>query len=127
MTEELQCWKCGAAVVDEPLPLAREAECRHCRAQLHVCRMCEFYDESVAGRCREPVADEVHEKERANFCDYFVAAPGAFVVRDDSPGITARRELDQLFSGDSGGTDNSPDDADEARRELDRLFGADES
>ncbi|MGW8369732.1 MAG: hypothetical protein ACWGPN_13785 [Gammaproteobacteria bacterium] len=121
--QELQCWKCGEPVRDEPMPLARLAECRQCRAELHVCRMCEFYDTAVAKHCREPVAEEVHEKERANFCDYFAVTTGAYIARDEAPAERARRELGELFGGVSEAP--SPDDADEARRQLERPFGDD--
>lgn len=113
----LVCWKCGAAVADQPLPLARLAECTRCRAQLHVCRMCEFHDRSYSHACRETVADEVPDKERANFCGYFKARPGAFQGGDDAAASRARAELEALFGGGASGS--SPDSA----SELERLFG----
>ena len=76
MSEVLSCWKCGHALDDVPLPLRRRDECPACGTDLHVCRMCEFYDPSVAKSCREPIAEEVTDKERANFCDYFRGRPG---------------------------------------------------
>lgn len=95
--DDLNCWRCGAAVVDEPLPLSRTAECRQCRAELHVCRMCEFYDTSKAKSCREPVAEPVTDKTRANFCGWFRARPG-LAATGDSAAEDARRRLDDLFS-----------------------------
>jgi hypothetical protein len=52
----LDCWKCGAPLVDLPLPVGRSEYCRACRAEIHVCRMCRFYDLSKAKQCAEPVA-----------------------------------------------------------------------
>lgn len=94
----LVCWKCGASIGDEPLPLSRLAECRACRAQLHVCRLCAFYDTRVAKACRETVADEVKDKERANFCGYFQPRPNAYVPGESKAKHT-RAELDALFGG----------------------------
>ena len=74
--EYLVCWKCGASLAALTLPLSRTDSCRNCRAEFHVCRMCRFYDTRKAKSCAEPVADEVGDKERANFCGYFEAAPG---------------------------------------------------
>ena len=74
----LDCWKCGASLAALTLPLSRTDSCRACRAEVHVCRMCRFYDTSKAKSCAEPVADEVRDKERANFCGYFEAAAGRF-------------------------------------------------
>ena len=96
MTVALDCWKCGASLADLSLPLSRTDECRACRAQLHVCRMCRFYDTHKAKSCAEPIADEVQDKERANFCGYFIAAGGRFTPRDDA-GDRARTALESLF------------------------------
>jgi len=74
----LACWRCGASLADYSLPLLRTDECRACRAELHVCRLCRFYDRSKAKSCAEPVADEVQNKDRANFCGYFEPAAGRY-------------------------------------------------
>ena len=90
------CWKCGAALPDLSLPLSRTDECRACRAELHVCRLCRFYDTGKAKSCSEPIADEVQDKTRANFCGYFQAAPGRFRARDGA-GDQAKAALESLF------------------------------
>jgi hypothetical protein len=46
---------------DYTLPIRRLEECRACGAELHVCRMCEFYDTGVAKHCRETIAEEVKD------------------------------------------------------------------
>lgn len=121
--DDLVCWKCGASLAGEPQPLARLAVCPGCRADLHVCLMCEFYDTGVAKHCRETVADEVQNKERANFCGYFQAQAGAYRARDDAAASAARGQLDALFGADADqGSPASPSDA--ARDALERLFGA---
>ena len=93
----LVCWKCGASLADLTLPLGRLEECRTCRAELHVCKMCEWYSLSVAKQCRETVAEEVKDKERANFCDYFKPRAGAHSKTDVSAADRARSALDNLF------------------------------
>ena len=90
------CWKCGASLADLGLPFGRREECRACRAELHVCRMCRFYDTRKAKSCAEPVADEVQDKARANFCGYFVAAGGRFAARSGAED-GARDALEALF------------------------------
>jgi len=74
----LVCWKCGASLEALSLPLSRTDSCRACRAEIHVCRMCRFYDTGKAKSCAEPVADEVRDKERANFCGYLEPAEGRY-------------------------------------------------
>ncbi|HKX59812.1 MAG TPA: hypothetical protein VJN00_10610 [Steroidobacteraceae bacterium] len=80
-----------------PLPVGRAEYCRGCRAEIHVCRMCRFYDLSKARQCAEPVAEPVQNKERANFCGYFEPVAGRF--KPTSPTAdSARAALDALFA-----------------------------
>lgn len=97
MDHGLKCWKCGVSLAEYTLPLRRLEECRACGVELHVCRMCEFYDTSKAKHCREPVAEEVKDKTRANFCDYFRPAPDAFRPDETSAAEQARAQLEALF------------------------------
>ena len=97
MPNDLVCWKCGAALSQLSLPLMRRDECPHCRAELHVCRMCVEYDTSVAKHCREPTAEEVSNKAAANFCDFFRPRSNAYVAADTSAAEKARLELERMF------------------------------
>ncbi|MFO7277002.1 MAG: hypothetical protein DIU56_008215 [Pseudomonadota bacterium] len=93
----LVCWKCGASLAALSLPLRRLDECPSCRAELHVCRMCVDYDPRVAKQCREPTAEEVRDKTRANFCDFFKPRPNAYVPPNTEEVERARAELEKLF------------------------------
>ena len=97
MDHGLRCWKCGNSLADYSLPLRRIEECRACRAELHVCRMCEFYDTAKAKHCRETIADEVKDKQRANFCDYYRPAANAYQPATVTAAERARLELEALF------------------------------
>jgi hypothetical protein len=97
MDHGLYCWKCGASLADYTLPLRRLEECRECHAELHVCRMCEFYDTSKAKHCREPIAEEVKDKISANFCDYFKPSAAAYRPEQLSAAGQARDQLEALF------------------------------
>lgn len=115
---ELVCWKCGTALKEQPLPLGRRAECLACRAELHVCRMCRHFTPGKAKQCMEPMAEEVKDKTRANFCDWFqpgCSGPPAAAGNPD------RAALATLFG-------ESPDAPAKAiggsRNPLDDLFGA---
>lgn len=121
----LVCWKCGASLADLSLPLRRLDECRHCHAELHVCKLCEWYSLSVAKHCRETVAEEVKDKERANFCDYFKPREDAYSIKGMDAASKAQSELAALFGGGSKNTDApaEPSAADKARAELEALFG----
>jgi hypothetical protein len=121
----LVCWKCGASLADLSLPLRRLEECRECHAELHVCKMCEWYSLSVAKHCRETVAEEVKDKERANFCDYFKPRPDAYTTGDIDAATKAQAELDALFGGGKKAAESvaDPSPAEKARAELEAMFG----
>ncbi|GFE81009.1 hypothetical protein GCM10011487_30090 [Steroidobacter agaridevorans] len=118
----LVCWKCGASLADLTLPLRRLEECRQCHAELHVCKLCEWYSLSVAKHCRETVAEEVKDKERANFCDYFKPREDAYSTKSTDAASKAQAELDALF-GKKPDAPAEPSAADKARAELEALFG----
>ena len=120
MTDALSCWRCGVSLAQLSLPLPRLDECPDCGNYLHVCRMCSYFDPNVAKSCREDDAEEVKEKERANFCDYFKPFPGAY----DSAITTVERkawgELDTLFGGAAGDSDAAEPDG--ALKDAESLF-----
>jgi len=118
MPDSALCWKCGASLAQLSLPLLRLDVCQQCGAELHVCKLCSLYDVAVAKHCRETIAEEVRDKQRANFCDYFVINPNAY---QPPPSTTASRTaLDDLFGGKTGS--NSTASADQVRSALDSLF-----
>ncbi len=81
------------------LPLSRRDQCPACSADLHVCKMCRHYDAHVPRQCREDGAEDVKEKERPNFCDWFVPSDSAFDPGRKSKEDEARSALDALFGG----------------------------
>jgi hypothetical protein len=122
MSSSLVCWKCGHSLAELSLPLQRLDECRKCHAELHVCKMCEFYSVAVAKHCREPIAEEVKDKERVNYCDYFKVRPDAYSSAGLDAAAKAQADLAALFGG--GKTETPPASAaDRARAELEALFG----
>lgn len=118
---DLVCWKCGASLAAIALPLRRLEVCKACDAELHVCRLCEFYDTGVAKSCREPVAEEVKDKVQANFCDYLRPRPGAFQPVGDAA-QKSRSQLEALF-GQPPAPAGVADPQGAARAGLEELFG----
>src|SRR6267142_3689912 len=124
MPHGLICWKCGASLEALTLPLRRLDECKACGAELHVCKLCVDYDTSKAKHCREPIAEEVRDKEHANFCDYFKPRPNAYRPPNAEEIAKARVGLDALFGGSKPPSSASAPGsaADKTRAELDTLF-----
>ena len=135
MAQSFGCWKCGALARDEPMPLGRETRCRACGKDLHVCRQCTFYDTTKGKSCAEPVADEVLDKERANFCGYYSLNLNAHA--GNAQAEAAREQLAAMFDlGDDPPSANAApdaatllrkrdDEADAAQQALGELFGLD--
>ncbi|HEX7044997.1 MAG TPA: hypothetical protein VF203_10310 [Burkholderiales bacterium] len=115
----LVCWKCGGPLAALPLPLSRLAECPACKAELHVCRLCQFFDPRTTRQCSEIRAEEVIDKERANYCDWFKPRPGAYDARAREKAASAKARLDALFDGGAA-SEEAPD---AARAAVERLFG----
>jgi len=123
MADSYVCWKCGADIGHLPLPLGRMSKCDACKADLHVCVLCKFYDRTRSNQCREPIADAVIEKKRANFCGYFEMKQDAFQQTNTTSVSATEQDLASLF-----GTDielSKSHDAKSAKSALDDLFGND--
>jgi len=80
-----KCFSCGFELVLTHAP-GRRDECPKCGADIHGCLNCKNYDKNAYNECREPQADVVKERERANFCDYFAFAGGG-------PQVDKQKEL----------------------------------
>lgn len=113
MDKNLLCYRCGESLFKLSLPLSRQDECPSCAISLHVCRMCRHFDPTVTRQCKEDGADDVQEKARPNFCDWFEPNYDAYDDQEKKLEDRARSELDVLFGGSSGGVDvpEGPSDA----------------
>ena len=52
--------------------VGRKDECPSCGRDLRCCKQCKFYDTNAYNECREVSAERIVDKERANFCDFFM-------------------------------------------------------
>ena len=92
----MRCFAC-----DSEIPLGSgdrigfRDSCDRCGADLHVCRNCLHHDPSAYNECREPNAERVGDRERANRCDYFAA--GEQRGGDGGDRDQARQSLEALF------------------------------
>jgi hypothetical protein len=75
--------------------LGRRDECPSCGSDLHCCLNCSLYDPKASRACREPVAEAVKEKQKANYCEYFIFREAGSGPGDGAD--TARKLLDDLF------------------------------
>lgn len=125
------CWQCGASLAALSLPFSRFDTCKACGVELHVCKLCVFHAPAVAKQCREPIAEEVKDKQRSNVCDYFSPRNDAYQPVPISK--HSRAQLEALFGGASSTPElrdavsehvqKKADTAAAARSALDDLFG----
>ena len=102
MSHNIACFRCGESLAVLSLPLSRRDQCPACSADLHVCRMCVHFDETAPGKCREDDAEDVTEKERPNFCEWFKPSESAFDPERKSQADAAEDALAALFGDDDG-------------------------
>jgi len=97
MAHNVCCFRCGASLASLSLPLSRQDECPGCGVYLHVCKMCRHFDPKVPRQCREDGAEDVTDKDRLNFCDWFVPSDSAFDAERKEEQDQAKSALDALF------------------------------
>ncbi len=66
------CYNCGRELREAEY--SRQEICPGCRMDTKVCRNCLHYDPRMNNECREPAADQVTDKVKSNFCDWFKPA-----------------------------------------------------
>jgi hypothetical protein len=80
--------------------------------------MCDFYDPAVPKQCREDDAEEVLQKDKLNFCEWFKPGYDAFDPARARQESQAKDALAALF----GDAEGSKPDTDELLSEADKLF-----
>ncbi len=94
----MQCAFCkkGFTLKDKVM---RHDVCPHCGWDLRCCKQCKFYDYNAYNECQEVMAERVIEKERANFCEYFVLRGSVPAGADagTSKKEEAKKALEALF------------------------------
>lgn len=72
------CPRCGNKIpYMEAMPPGRADQCDSCGCDLRSCIACKHYDKTAYNECREPSAERVVNKEKANFCEWYKFGPGA--------------------------------------------------
>lgn len=128
----LVCWRCGKSLKDIPLPFTRLQQCKHCHADLHVCRLCRFYNPAVSEKCNHDLAEPARDIELANFCQYFKPVSNAFNEKNHGREEDAMARLKSLFGDDAQDAtadsynDDTKTDYEKAKDKFDALFRKDD-
>lgn len=76
--------------------IGRKDTCPCCDADLRCCLNCRFFDGRVYNQCRESQAERVLDKDRSNFCEYFIFRDDDS-EREPTAKQAARDKLETLF------------------------------
>jgi hypothetical protein len=91
--EVLRCSLCGT-IVPPPVDIQHESQCSKCKADLHSCKNCRFFDTSAQFECTQPIPERITKKDLRNACEFFTARTSI--------------ERETRDSGGGGGGGNGP-------------------
>lgn len=104
----------------------RLEQCKHCQADLHVCRLCRFYNPHISDKCDHELAEPARDVTVANFCDYFQPRPQAYCHDEQAKSDAALDKLKSLFGDSDTSTTDQPSAQESARDKFDALFKDDD-
>jgi len=93
--ETVKCSSCGAKA---PPQIKADSTCTNCRADLHTCRQCAYFDPGARFQCSKTITVRIVNKNANNTCELF--APRTVVERQTSSGgapTDARQAFANLF------------------------------
>ena len=92
----MECIFCNKVI---PLKgkVGRQDICPQCHRDLRCCKQCKFYDQNAYNECKEVAAERIIDKERANFCDYFVVRGSKSKGGSHNRTREAKQALEALF------------------------------
>ena len=92
--EKVKCSACGAKASPN---IALDSSCTNCRADLHTCRQCSYFDPGARFECGKTILTRIVNKNARNTCELFT--PRTIVERETSSGAPtdARQAFANLF------------------------------
>jgi len=77
--EATKCSACGAKT---PSNITFDSTCSNCRAELHSCRQCSYFDPGAHFECSKSIPKKIVNKNARNTCELF--APRTVIERETS-------------------------------------------
>ena len=99
-----RCAHCGTVLVPG---FDVNGQCPRCKAGLHACKQCLYFDTGARFECMQPIPDRIPKKDARNGCTFYMfrttvekdtapSAPGAAPTAGLRPD-SARKAFDDLF------------------------------
>src|SRR5215510_13043332 len=92
--ETVKCASCGAKA---PTTISFESTCDNCRADLHTCRQCNYFDPGSRFECRKTIPARIVNKNANNKCELFAARTVVERETSSGPPSDARQAFAKLF------------------------------
>lgn len=92
--ETVNCASCGAKA---PPNINVDSSCPNCKAELHTCRQCNYFDPGARFECRKPIPARILNKNARNTCELFAARIVVERETSSGPPTDARQAFAKLF------------------------------
>ncbi len=109
-TAASRCYNCATAL---PPDCDFSQECPKCKAALHCCKQCTYFEPGTRFQCTKPITERISSKDGANSCTFFRAR---VTVARDSAAPPA------MFRPPARPDAAAPRSANDARIAFDNLF-----
>src|SRR4030095_10462643 len=92
--EKIKCSACGAKA---PTNISLDSSCPTCKADLHTCRQCTYFDPGARFECSKPITARIVNKNARNTCELFAARIVVEKPPSSGPPSDARAAFAKLF------------------------------
>jgi hypothetical protein len=90
------CCFCGCELKVDHI-VSRQEICPRCHRDVRCCLNCALYDAAAPNQCREPQSEAIRERDRSNFCDFFVCNDTEGGTGDENTLKRVQDEWENLF------------------------------
>ena len=120
-SNKVHCFKCGH-IQSVLLPIPRSAACPKCLSDLKSCKNCYHYRPGSNNSCLESQAELVSDKERKNFCSFFIPRDSSFKLdKNTATSKNQKNKFNQLFNHKIS-KENENDQGNQVKTSFDDLF-----
>jgi hypothetical protein len=92
--ETVKCTECGAKA---PPHINLDSSCANCKADLHSCRQCSYFDPGARFECSKSIPKRIVNKNARNTCELFAARVVVERETSSGPPSNARDAFAKLF------------------------------
>jgi hypothetical protein len=89
--------KCAACGAKAPSMILVDTACEKCKADLHTCKQCNYFDPSARFECRKSIPARIMDKHARNNCELFATRTVVERETTTGPPKDARQAFANLF------------------------------